>query len=309
VHTPDGLTAGAWRKGVETYAALKSAGKDTGVVAYGAASQMGGSPSTVSGSALQSGNVKTFLRDKKFGFISPAGGGADIFFHVRAVAPPGLVVRAGTAVTFSVGTDGRGRRECISVQRASETRAATGGGKVLLRCFSMNQPFAGLVAHGYKSLETRNGSMFMGSEGEQVLLHVGKRTYPDGGKHLDIMRRAGVSEPEIERLTRLRSGFARGQIVAILSLGKTELLDRTTRCTHAVEHAVCAYGDDMGKFATRVLRTAWLSTPIPLRGQPGLFKVEVPENVIPEGWPLDAAGSSRNTVDPARRDTNLLIDC
>ena len=60
--------------------------------------------------------------------------------------------------------------------------------------------------------------MFMGTSGERVLLHVGKRTYPDGGKHLDILRRAGVSEADVARLTQLPAGFNRGQVVAILEV-------------------------------------------------------------------------------------------
>ena len=93
-----------------------------------------------------------------------------------------------------------------------------------MRAFSMNMPFAALVAHGYKTIEvrvrvrlglglglrvtltlaltlaltlpvtltrtkSRNGTMFTELAGETVLLHVGQRTYPDGGKHVEIMVR------------------------------------------------------------------------------------------------------------------------
>ena len=33
--------------------------------------------------------------------------------------------------------------------------------------------------------------VFAGLEGKWVCLHVGQRTYPDGGKHREIMRRDG----------------------------------------------------------------------------------------------------------------------
>jgi hypothetical protein len=56
---------------------------------------------------------------------------------------------------------------------------------VEMRVFSMNMPFAALLANGYKTLETRNGTMFVPHpEGTQMLLHVGRRNYPDGNKHL-----------------------------------------------------------------------------------------------------------------------------
>ena len=48
----------------------------------------------------------------------------------------------------------------------------------------------------------------------QVLLHVGRRTYPDGGKHVDILRANHVTDAEREKLTSLPSGFSRGQAQA-----------------------------------------------------------------------------------------------
>jgi hypothetical protein len=47
------------------------------------------------------------------------------------------------------------------------------------------------VAHGYKTIESRNGTMFAELAGQTVILHVGQRTYPDGGKHVEIMRDNG----------------------------------------------------------------------------------------------------------------------
>ena len=220
VHTPDGLTAERWRAGLNTFSELKASGHSTARVVQSVRATSGAV------GAAATGVIAKYFSDKRFGFVSPNGGGRDIFFHESSVEP-GLRVRPGLAVAYSVGADQRGRQECKSVA-ASDVGAAgassdansgsTGGANVRLRCFSMNQPFAGLVAHGHKTLETRNGTMFMGSEGELVLLHVGRRTYPDGGKHLDIMRRAGVDEEAIGRLTRLPRGFDRGQIVAILEV-------------------------------------------------------------------------------------------
>ena len=70
-------------------------------------------------------------------------------------------MRPGLAVTYSVGTDRRGRPECTTVSGAgpatpSDAAAGQRGEEMVqMRCFSMNQPFAGLVAHGHKTLETR----------------------------------------------------------------------------------------------------------------------------------------------------------
>ena len=48
----------------------------------------------------------------------------------------------------------------------------------------------------------------------------------------------------------------------------------------------------MGKYATRVLRTEWLRNPVPMRGQPGIFEVEVPKSAIPKGWSLETDTSA-----------------
>jgi hypothetical protein len=89
-----------------------------------------------------------------------------------------------------------------------ETAPSEGGVELIaLPTFSMNMPFAGLLARSIKTLETRNHTMFEGTEGRLALLHVGMRTYPDGGKHRDILRRgapgegkAGLNDAQIDRL-------------------------------------------------------------------------------------------------------------
>merc|ERR1719438_532199 len=81
---------------------------------------------------------------------------------------------------------------------------------VEMKAFSMNMPFAALLANGYKTIETRNGSMFLKySEGSQMLLHVGQRNYPDGDKHIDIMKSGGLVDAQIQQLKSLPRGFGK----------------------------------------------------------------------------------------------------
>ena len=68
-----------------------------------------------------------------------------------------------------------------------------------------------------------NHTMFEGTDGTFAALHVGQRTYPDGGKHLEILKANGASADDIKRLTSLPSGFSRGNVVAVLKLGATRL--------------------------------------------------------------------------------------
>ena len=139
--------------------------------------------------------------------------------------------------------------------------------------------------------------MFEGTSGSVALLHVGMRTYPDGGKHKDILRKGAPGEgeglgvrplddEEITRLTALPAGLSRGNAVAILELGETRLADLEERETDKVQRAVCAYGGDMGRYLTYVKRSAWLEAPVKMKGRPGIWKAVVPRAAIPEGWDL-----------------------
>ena len=55
------------------------------------------------------GTVKFFNTSKGFGFISPEGGGKDVFVHVSAVQAAGLqTLNEGQRVSFEVQPDARG---------------------------------------------------------------------------------------------------------------------------------------------------------------------------------------------------------
>jgi CspA family cold shock protein len=55
------------------------------------------------------GTVKFFNAGKGFGFISPEGGGKDVFVHASAVEAAGLrVLSEGQSVNFDIQPDARG---------------------------------------------------------------------------------------------------------------------------------------------------------------------------------------------------------
>ena len=313
-HCPRGLTTDIWRNTLSTYAERRASGSPTGMVLRpdGARSDLGGS----NGGSLPGGGgdlvpatVAKYFDDKGFGFVTltDGAGARDVFFHRSKATGLTGGIRPGARVSVKVARDGRGRLECTAVNLeggesatrsgsgGSDTSGGGGGGSVdgiVLPTFSMNMPFAGLVAHGIKDLETRNHTMFEGTEGRLALLHVGMRTYPDGGKHRTILSRGveggapPLDDEAIDRFTSLPEGFRRGQVVAVLELGETRLASLEERSTTPVERGACAYGSDMGRYLTEVRRTAWLKEPVPMRGKPGLFKAEVPRSAIPSGWAL-----------------------
>ena len=57
------------------------------------------------------GTVKFFNTSKGFGFISPEGGGKDVFVHVSAVEAAGMrSLQEGQRVSFDVQPDARGAK-------------------------------------------------------------------------------------------------------------------------------------------------------------------------------------------------------
>ncbi|MBI1238747.1 MAG: cold-shock protein [Alphaproteobacteria bacterium] len=57
------------------------------------------------------GTVKFFNTTKGFGFISPEGGGKDVFVHVSAVEAAGLrTLSEGQKIAFDIQPDARGAK-------------------------------------------------------------------------------------------------------------------------------------------------------------------------------------------------------
>ena len=58
------------------------------------------------------------ITDKGFGFITPAGGGTDIFFHVSGMIDRGLYdsLQSGDSVTYELTTGPDNRSRAVSVR-------------------------------------------------------------------------------------------------------------------------------------------------------------------------------------------------
>lgn len=64
------------------------------------------------------GTVKFFNTTKGFGFISPEGGGKDVFVHMSAVERSGLrTLNEGQRVSFDIQPDAKGSK-AVNIQAA-----------------------------------------------------------------------------------------------------------------------------------------------------------------------------------------------
>jgi cold shock protein len=58
----------------------------------------------------RNGTVKFFNQAKGYGFVSPEGGGKDVFVHITAVQKSGIPELAeGTKISFEIQDDSKGR--------------------------------------------------------------------------------------------------------------------------------------------------------------------------------------------------------
>lgn len=300
VHCPDGLnTKEVFENALDLYENKWDKTPNTIVEANGEMAinipELYEKPPDPSSSKKYEGVIKLINRKKFFGFVKfrtdyGKQETKDVFFHFSNLIRESIEIEEGDKVSFQIRKDYKNKNKDMAFNVdlvRTDSDDEDDSKKVQFRCFSMNNPFAALLANGYKTLESRNGTMFTEySEGTQMLLHVGRRTYPDGGKHLEIMKAAqpGICDDEIQKLKFLPKGFSKGNIVAILEIGKTYETTTAERSDPEFERKVVAYGSDSGRIVTEIKRVSYLKQPIRQSGESGVFSVKVDPDMIPDGW-------------------------
>lgn len=250
------------------------------------------------------GEVKFINKEKRFGFIQDGSsrGAKDVFFHFSAI-PDGEEVDEGDELSFTISSDSRtGKVAAANIELAF--KAEDESDYVNMRVFSMNLPFAALLSNGYKTLETRNGTMFTPyPEGTKMLLHVGQRTYPDGNRHIDVMKSGNLDDNEIQALKSLPPGYGKGMAVAIVEIGKTYETTLAQRCDPEFQRSVAAFGKDSGMRATEIKRVEYLKRGVKTSGRGGVFKAKISRDDIPDGWLEDSDDGSSKTADHTKGKT------
>ena len=65
------------------------------------------------------GTVKWFNDSKGFGFITPDGGGEDLFAHFSSINMPGFkTLKEGQKVSFEITAGNKGKKQASNIQAA-----------------------------------------------------------------------------------------------------------------------------------------------------------------------------------------------
>ena len=171
VHCPNGLYQEAiWTNALEHYNEWSTTHRSPNTIVEWDNTITIGQP--VERNKRYTGEVKYVNREKRFGFIKYGDGvrkTGDMFFHFNNL-PSGQTVEEGDELSFTISTSKNGKDAADNIEVA--TKEADDSNTVEMRVFSMNLPFAALLSNGYKTLETRNGTMFTPyPEGTKMLLH------------------------------------------------------------------------------------------------------------------------------------------
>ena len=68
---------------------------------------------------MATGTVKWFNDAKGFGFVTPDGGGEDLFAHFSAINMPGFKsLKEGQKVTFEITDGNKGKKQASNIQAA-----------------------------------------------------------------------------------------------------------------------------------------------------------------------------------------------
>lgn len=253
--------------------------------------------------AIHEGIVKFYSAAKKFGFVQN-NQGKDFFVHESKV-PMGLRLEAGMKIQFEELVDGKGRAAAAILKCLESSSSSTSGSgsttskkkeskqqkqkqkqppaeMVEMPCFSMSQPFASLLMNKIKDIETRNNPMFEDIKpGTQILLHCGQRDWKDLEAPVIELTKAGYSPDEIQKLSALPNGFRKGNVLGVLTVGRTWLSTERERRGENMQKRVVARTENIGKYCTIIEDAKWFDKPITnIKGRPGVFSAKIPKSYL-----------------------------
>lgn len=176
-----------------------------------------------------------------------------------------------------------------------------------LPCFSMRDPYASLLLHGVKTVETRNWPMLKDVSGP-CLLHIGHKTM-DESVAGEFLWRNNLADPaNLEGLLQPPMGFQRGQVLGLVDLATTCQYTKEQTRQQNVQKVVAS--EVVGQWATPIRKAWWLKSPLRAQGRPGVWTLRLPRSSVPDdALPLLGTWTSRREMQqPTAEDVQDLPD-
>lgn len=268
------------------------------------------------------GRVKFYSPTKKFGFVVDQESGQELFVHESKIPSSMKMLQTGDQVIFQAIQEASGRASAVllnfaeenskvskktksftnrtpsssseSAASAASATASNAGGSVShtpaspvttsMPCFSMSQPFVALLLNKCKTVESRNNPMFTNIvPGTRVLVHCGQRDWHDTASFRQYLDDDDDdhNDPSSSMAT-LPKGFSKGSVVGVVTIGTTWKSTASERQSLALQRRVLAPAEGIGTYCTDVTNAQWLPKPIKMRGKPGIYQVNIPENSLPD---------------------------
>ncbi|XP_022088188.1 uncharacterized protein CXorf40 homolog [Acanthaster planci] len=147
-------------------------------------------------------------------------------------------------------------------------------------CISARQPYAGFILNGLKTIETRWTPVFQELEGRTVAIHVAWRDW-EGGEEWKTILAIDHTEEDIERIIKDGEKHGRAVVAGLVDVGETWKCDTGVENEQILEWEKSALLRPLNeKFLTRLSNPKWLRRPLEVRGQRGIWKVEIPQECL-----------------------------
>ncbi|XP_054852460.1 protein EOLA1-like [Eublepharis macularius] len=149
-------------------------------------------------------------------------------------------------------------------------------------CLSFRQPYAGLVLNKVKTIETRWRPLLAEYKACTLAVHIAFKDWDDTTWKDILGNRLGMTPPQIEELLYKGEKFGRGVIAGLIDIGETSHCPENIPPEDLVdlENKAILLGLKQ-KYLTVISNPRWLLEPIPTRGRKDVWKVDIPDELIP----------------------------
>jgi magnesium-dependent phosphatase 1 len=287
LHTPAGITLEHFRQGLQSFHDKKEQQYREGSAVWMGDIISLASSTTTTTTTTRMGRVKFYSPQKKFGFVVDHDSGTEYFVHESKV-PVDIKLEKGDVVAFEALGNNMERASAVVTSRVRRETIASTNKPSLIRntipmsCFTMSQPFCSLLLNGVKTIESRNNPMFMDVKpGSTLLVHCGQRDWHDVQSYKTyLLADNTMTTQQVQEASTLPINFVKGAIVGKIIVGKTWKASEAERMGRSLQRQVLAPYEGIGMYCTEIVSSQWLERPVQMRGQPGIYSVQVPSDVL-----------------------------